>query len=106
MADLTADLATLKRHLGITSTSDDVILQGDLDASEAWVADRVDAGALVGPECQLAVVLLASRLYKRRQTPEGVAGWANDVSIPIIARDPDVVALIGLHRDQSRAGIG
>jgi hypothetical protein len=50
-------------------------------------------------------VLLASRLYKRRNSPEGVAGWGDLGVIRIVASDPDIARLLEHKLDMSRAGV-
>ena len=54
---------------------------------------------------QEAIILLASRLYKRRQSPEGVAGWGDLGVIRIIARDPDIEPLLEHNLDMCKAGM-
>ena len=56
-------------------------------------------------EVQEAIVLLASRLYKRRSSPEGVAGWGDLGVIRIVANDPDIAHLLEHHLDMCNAGI-
>ena len=57
------------------------------------------------PEVQEAILLLAARLYKRRQSPEGVAGWGDLGVIRIVARDPDIELLLEHHLDYLKAGV-
>lgn len=90
-------LDTLRTMLGIVSTKDDAILTICLEAAGHWVYDRVFTASVQTPEVQQAVLLLASRLYKRRQSPEGVAGWEEMGAIRIIARDPDIERLLEQH---------
>ena len=56
------------------------------------------AGHFDTDDVQEGVLLLASRLYKRRQSPEGVAGWADLGMIRIISTDPDIERLWAPHR--------
>src|SRR4051812_33465734 len=102
-----ADLDLLRARLSITSTRDDGILQASLDTAIAWVQDRVMADRWSRPDVQEAVILMASRLFKRRQSPEGVAGWDDLGVVRIVARDPDVEALLSQHLDAAWVmGIG
>lgn len=79
----------------------------DLETAMAWVYERVYPESVTDAEVQLAVVLLASRLYKRRQSPDGLAGWTADgVVARIAATDPDIRSLLTLKRDMTQAGIG
>jgi hypothetical protein len=49
----------------------------------------------VPDEIEHATLLLAARLFRRKDTPEGVAGSAEWGVVRVASRDPDVEALIG-----------
>lgn len=100
-----ADLAALRLSLGSVATTNDDLLQRALDAATSWVTDRVMTVELASDEVQEAIVLLASRWYKRRQSPEGVAGWGDLGVIRILAKDPDIEALLERKLDYCRAGL-
>ena len=100
-------LDDLRSFVGAVSTKDDAELQVALDASTAWVAERVYATSIDTPEVETATLLLASRLYKRRQSPEGTAGFGGDgVVVRVLANDPDVKAQLERHQDMTKAGLG
>ena len=61
------------------------MLRRALDVATAWVQERVTATGFDTPEVQEAIILFASRLYKRRQSPEGVAGWGDLGVVRILA---------------------
>lgn len=92
-----ADLDSLRAYLGSQSTRDDSVLAGCLDVATAWVTARVYSASVEQPEVQQAVLLLAARLYKRRQSPEGVSGWDDLGVVRIMSRDPDIAALLANH---------
>lgn len=100
-----ADLDALRASLGTVSNVSNVNLGRSLRAATAWVAERVNADLLEDDETQEAIVLLASRLYKRRNSPEGVAGWGDLGMIRIVASDPDIARLLEHKLDMLRAGI-
>lgn len=101
-----ADLETLKAYLGMTQTRDDAILQIDLDASTAYVQTRVMTAEWLSDDCQTAVIMMAARLYSRRRSPEGVAGFGSEgVMVRVLASDPDIVKLLEQHLDMSLAGL-
>lgn len=108
----TADVATLRRYLGASTSSDDDLLSDRLDVARAHVEGRVYATSVGSDECEEAILLLASRLYKRRQSPEGAAGFGGEgVVVRILASDPDIARLLERHADMSSdlatgAGIG
>lgn len=94
-----ADLDSLRAMIGAKTTTDDKILSVCLEAAGAWVYDRVRPDAVRKPEVVQAVLMLASRLYKRRSSPEGVAGWDDVGAVRVVARDPDVERLLEQHVD-------
>lgn len=102
---IVADLDTLKAMLGVTSSKDDALLQQGLDAAHGWAAERIYVAAYDSDPVQEAILLIASRLYKRRLSPEGVAGWADLGVVRIVAVDPDVERLLEHYYDLSKVGI-
>jgi len=101
-----ADLATLKSYLGIQTERDDSVLQADLDAAQRYVEPRVLATDWLADDVQLAVLMAAARLYARRRSPEGVAGFASDgLVVRIIVQDPDIYRLLEWHLDLDQAGV-
>jgi len=105
-------LAELKRRLGImpSNTNTDELLQWSLDVATAWVEDRVypDPDSVAGHrhhEVVEAILLLAGRLYARRNSPEGVAGWNDLGLVRIVADDPDLRSLLEHHIDYTWVGI-
>ena len=104
---IVADLPTLKRYVGALSTIDDDLLTLRLAASTAWVYERTLETDWAHPDVQEAILLLATRLYKRRQSPEGVAGFGGEgIVVRILATDPDIRALIERHLDTGNVGVG
>lgn len=98
----TADVPTLRRYLGATSSSDDDLLGDRLDVARAHVERRVYATSVGLDEVEEAILLLAARLYKRRQSPEGAAGFGGEgVVVRILSSDPDIVRLLERHADMS-----
>jgi hypothetical protein len=100
-----ADLDALRASLGTVSNVSNVNLERSLTAATAWVRERVKAELFDDDETQEAIVLLASRLYKRRNSPEGVAGWGDLGVIRIVASDPDIALLLEHKLDMSKAGV-
>jgi hypothetical protein len=101
----TADLDALRASIGTVTAASTTVLQRSLDASTSWVRDHVMDCRFDDPEVQEAIILMASRLYKRRQSPEGVAGFGELGVIRIISRDPDIELLLGHKWDMLKAGV-
>ena len=104
------ELADLKRRLGVKGAETDGQLQWCLDVATAWVNDRVYAepDQIPGerhPEVVEAILLLASRYYARRNSPEGVSGWGELGVVFVAENDPDLAALLERHIDYARVGI-
>lgn len=85
--------------LGITTRNAaiDSMMQRCLDAVVSNVADRI--GSWV-PEpwpsnVETAVLMQSARVYKRRSSPEGVAGFGDLGVVRVTLLDPDVVDLLG-----------
>jgi hypothetical protein len=103
---LVADLETLRAYVGARTTTDDELLADRLTAATAWVYNAVYETDWMNAEVQEAILQIASRLYKRRQSPEGVAGMGGEGAVVhIVARDPDVQSLLELHLNYTNAGI-
>ena len=100
-----ADLDALRASLGTVSNVNNTNLERALTAATAWVTERVMPERLEDDETQEAIVLLASRLYKRRNSPEGVAGWGDLGVIRIVASDPDIARLLEHKLDMLNAGV-
>lgn len=100
-----ADLDALRASLGSVSNISNPLLDRALEAATSWVQERVYPQSFETPEVQEAIVLLASRWYKRRQSPEGVAGWGDLGVIRILASDPDINALLEHHLDMTKVGV-
>lgn len=100
---LEANLATLKLYVGARTNQDDSLLQQRLWVATSWVYDRIKLASRPHADVQEAILLLASRLYARRQSPQGAAGFGGEgVVIRITANDSDIAALLARHLDYSR----
>lgn len=104
-------LNDLKQRLNIppTQTASDAQLTWVLSVATAWVDHRVygEPDQVPGSrhhEVVEAILLVASRLYARRNTPEGVAGWSEIGVTSIMRDDPDVSRLLERHERYSDTG--
>lgn len=103
-----ADLDLLRQRL--RPQVGDATLAHALDVATAWVTDRVypTPDATLGqrhPEVTEAILLLAHRLFKRLQSPEGIAGWGDLGVVRILGTDPDIERLLERHLDYTRTGL-
>jgi len=63
----------------------------------AAVNEFVALHARTGPySTALGATMLAARLWRRRNSPEGVAGFATDSPVYVQRNDPDIGMLLGL----------
>lgn len=91
----------VKAHLGISPTDelDETSLTAATDAANDMLATfRPDLFAMSTwpPRAIHAVTLYAARLYRRRGSVEGLAGYADMGGVPIIRIDPDIQAELEL----------
>ena len=100
-----ADLDALRSSLGTVSNVNNTNLERSFASAYSWVAERVMADRFDDDETQEAILLLASRLYKRRSSPEGVAGWGDLGAIRILASDPDINRLLEHKLDALKFGV-
>jgi hypothetical protein len=77
---------------------DDESLTAAVAASNGAVAAlRPELPPDVWPDgVEFAATLYAARLYRRRGSVEGLAGYQDMGGVPVIRIDPDVQALLGL----------
>jgi len=102
-----ASVDALRLMIGAQSTKDDGLLALCLNTAGAYVQERIYPDSWNEPDVQHAVLLLANRLYKRRTSPEGTAGFQGEgIVVRILSTDPDVRTLLERHVDMSRVGIG
>ena len=101
-----ADLDTLRAYVGARTTNDDVVLAERLVVAREHVYHRVKVSHRAHNDVQEAILLLASRLYKRRQSPEGVTGFGGEGGLlRILAGDPDLIDMLERHLDFTHAGL-
>lgn len=102
----------VKAHLDITDNRDDAPIGRAVAAVNAkvrtWpvVAPADGAEDWSAPELAHIVegaTLLAARLFRRRNSPDGVAQFATDGPVYVSRNDPDVAMLLGLGQHQRPA---
>lgn len=98
-----AELDTVKAHLKITDAADDAALQQVVDAVNAKVRGFRVVSVADGagdwtnfPNVVQGAVMLAARLFRRRNTPDGVLAFGGDAPLYVQRNDPDVALLLGL----------
>lgn len=108
-------LALVKAHLGITDEADDLSITEIVDAVNAEVrefrvaqpADQETAPAdwTSWPQIITGATMLAARIWRRRHTPDGVAGFADNAPVYVQRNDPDVALLLQLG-DYAKPAVG
>lgn len=98
-----AEVPGVKAHLGITDDRDDDHLASVVAAVNAkvrrWpVVDpaRGEADWSMAADAVEGSTLLAARLFRRKDSPAGVAALGADFPVYVMRTDPDVAMLLGL----------
>ena len=94
---LTVPLADVESWLGLTAGQDSTHTTPATKAAEAYVnglpwADGLDEWPDDGRKH--GAVMLAARLYRRRNTPSGVEPFGADAATFVTRTDPDVARLL------------
>lgn len=92
-------VADLAAWVNIPVPNDTTVLEESLDAALDLIESRINLpdgadGDAYPQSVRTGVLMQANRIYKRRTSPEGVAGFGADGSIRISGVDVDVEQLI------------
>lgn len=95
----------VKRWLQLDTDADNAVLEDCRTAAASWCEDK-RRDLFIGPAEGTAVpdrivqagVLSTARLYARRDTPAGLASYAELGAAAILRTDPDVAQLLGIGR--------
>ena len=102
---VTADLASLRAMIGAISDNDDELLQSSLDQANAWAEDHLYPERIPRDDVQGGILLLASRIFQRRRSPEGVAGFSEFGAVRVLVTDPDIARQFEFSVDLTKAGV-
>lgn len=98
-----ATLAGVKNHLSITDSADDTRITATVDAVNRMVRSwpcsevAVDADTWDGAaDVVEGATMLAARLFRRRESPAGVASLGPQGAVYVMRSDPDVAMLLRL----------
>lgn len=92
-------------YIGEVRTEDESIVEESLQAATSYIAWRCDLeppdldyttdnGDTIRPELREATLMLTSRLFRRRLSPEGVAGFGEFGAVRVTSVDADIERLI------------
>lgn len=90
----TVELVTAQ--LSLTSDPDALVTQA-VNAANAWVRRQrvADISAEAWPDdIELGTVMLAARLYRRRNSPDGVQAMTDAGAAYVARSDPDIAMLL------------
>lgn len=101
------ELADAKAAIGETNTADEPDLEACLAAAIDFLSHRcyieyttdTPPAAIVSDAVRRACVMLTARLFKRRSSVEGVAGFGDLGAVRVSSVDPDIEQLIAPYRD-------
>lgn len=100
-------LNEVRNYIGEVNEDQMPILLGCLDAAVAYIGWRCDDqleqdttyyDEIVPDNLREATKMLTSRLFRRRLSPEGVAGFGDFGAVRVTRVDPDIEALITPNR--------
>lgn len=100
-----ATLENVKSYLAISDTRDDVDLEAIVGAVNAvvrcWPCVKVavspaDWDTPAAGNVVRGAVMLAARLWRRKESPAGVEAFGSDGAVYVAKNDPDVALLLGL----------
>lgn len=106
------DIDEMETYIGELGTDQVDVLEASLNAAVAYIGYLCDGQLesqttqdtdgnyeeIVPENIREATRILASRLFRRRLSPEGVAGFGDFGAVRVISRDPDIAALITPQR--------
>lgn len=101
------DIDEVELYIGEINTDQLDILEDSLNAAIAYIGWRCDDqleqdttyyDEIVPDNLREATKMLASRLFRRRLSPEGVAGFGDFGAVRVTRVDPDIEALITPNR--------
>lgn len=103
----------VKAHLGITDDVDDTAISGVVAAVnvkvKSWpVAKAADTDPAPADwagfeDVVYGSTLLAARLFRRKDTPDGIAGFADGAPAYVSRNDPDVALMLKIGTNQGPA---
>ncbi len=100
------DIGETRQYIGEVNDDQMPVLQVILDASVAYIGWRCDTNIvedddytdIVPENVRLATLMLVSREFRRRLSPEGVAGFGDFGAVRISRIDPDIELMITPQR--------
>ncbi len=100
------DIGETRQYVGEVNDDQMPVLQQCLDASVAYIGYRCDGNIdedddytdIVPANVRLATLMLAGREFRRRLSPEGVAGFGDFGAVRISRIDPDIEIMITPQR--------
>lgn len=100
------DIGEARNYIGEVTDDQMPVLQDCLDASVAYIGYRCDSELeedddyldVVPVNIREATLMLTSRLFRRRLSPEGVAGFGDFGAVRVTGVDPDIERLITPQR--------
>lgn len=98
------DTAAVKAYLRLDDTADDLLIDGVVEATNLWVAglpylvDDLGRPQTWPADVRQGAMILAARLYRRRNTPAGLDMAVDGAAVYLPRRDSDVDTLLRLRR--------
>lgn len=100
------DIGETRQYIGEVTDEQMPVLEATLAAAVAYIGYRCDGNIeedddyveVVPANLREATLMLTSRLFRRRLSPEGVAGFGDFGAVRVTGVDPDIERLITPQR--------
>lgn len=91
-----------RQYIGEVRDEDTYVLSDCLDAAIEYVEYRTGLSETgdpdIGANVREAILMMTSRLFRRRLTPEGVAAFGEFGAVRVSSADPDIERLLTQSR--------
>ncbi len=92
------EVGDVARHLnlGALPAAEKAGLDTAVAAVNSLIPRWIDAARLEGDDVKLGAIMLAARLYRRRNSPAGVESFGELGPVYVSRNDPDLAMVLGL----------
>jgi hypothetical protein len=92
-----SELAAWLKIPGDLDAAREAQLQMCIDAAIDYIEDRCELPNAWNQRIRLAVLMQAARWHKRKDSPEGVAGFGEMGAVRVMSLDPDIERILSRY---------